>query len=173
MPMTPQQRRNAALKAAATKRRNQAARSGGYAPPPTPPPSNTPMHCRRCGTVYPAGRAHTCVAPPNPTQAPPNPWAPGGAPTTPPSFTSRPAATTVFGPKPTVENARAEVIVALENLYALVVKESGMTTERDDAFRKYKLALNTALGQLSNQAMQNEANAALCVAAIRLWKVTF
>jgi hypothetical protein len=172
MPMTPQQRRNAALKAAATKKRNQAAARGGYAPPPTPPSnSNSPLRCHRCGAVYTGTHACPQVAPP-----PPNPWAPGAAPPPPAAHWtpgSRPQPTTVFGPKPTVENARAEVIVALENLYALVVKASGLTTERDDAFRKYKLALNTALGQLSNQAMQNEANAALCVAAIRLWKVTF
>jgi len=122
------------------------------------------MTCPACRTVFPSNTIHRCTV-----QAPP-PFTPPIAPQAPPPATSR---GTVFGPKPTVENARAEVLVKLEDLYALVCKESGMTPEREKAFRQYKLALNRALAKSTSLEDANEAATALCVAALQLVKVTF
>lgn len=168
--MTAAQRSAAAYKAAATKRaRAQQQRQAGYAPPPytpppytpppPPPPASAPMRCPACGVVFPANTVHRCVS-----TRPPVP---------PPSAQAAPPPGRAFAPKPTVDNARATVLVALEDLYALQCKETGITDERRECFRKYRKALAYALGPISNQAMKNEADTALRVAAIQLVKVTF
>ena len=162
----------AAVRAAATKRGQPRPnhRTTTAPPPPrswpgssssTPPPRPAPLHCSTCGTIYPANQVHRCQP-----SAPPPPAAPAP---------SRP--TWVGTPKPTVENARLEVLVSLENLYALSVKaieaRGGDSKPLKDKFETYQKMLRTALGSTSNAAMENEAKTALCVAGIQLWKATF
>jgi hypothetical protein len=96
-----------------------------------------------------------------------------------PSFTSPPpapppASGRAFStPKPTVEVARATVLVALEDLYALHVAAKGKTPEMDAAFDKYQKVLTKALGPVSSVEMQNEADTALRQAALTLVRLTF
>jgi hypothetical protein len=155
MPMTPHQRHMAAVKAAATRRRNlqhlhNAAAGHATPPPPPPPPPATP--------------------PANPWNAPPPP---------PPPTPAQPAAQPANGnniwgrPKPTVENARAEVLVALENLYAIQCQATGITDDKRNAFEKYQKALTRALAPSTDILLRNEAETALRVAAMHLVKLTF
>jgi len=184
MPMTPQQRRDAALKAAATKRAQKAAghqRPGAARPSPPnnrpyapwtpsgaapPPPRPAPLRCAACGMVYPANQPHYCT----PRTAPPPP--------PPPPAAAGPIRPTWVGqPKPTVDTARAEVLVALENLYALQVKATeangGDPSTLKAAFATYQKALRYALGTTTSREMENEAKTALRVAGIQLWKAAF
>jgi len=152
--MTPLQRHQAAVKAAATRRANlRAARMGGTAAPPPRPP----------------------FTPPPPPAS--NPWnAPPATPPTPPPAAAPPRNTAggLWGrPQPTVDDARADVLVALENLYALQCKATGIDDEKRNAFDKYKKALTRALAISPDPLMRNEAETALRVAAMHLVKLTF
>jgi hypothetical protein len=156
MPMSPQQRSAAAFKAAATKRRNAAAR--GFAPPPPRPraPFNPP--------TPPVTNPWTAVNPP-----PPPP------PVTPPPATPPPAArpTWLGKPKATIETQRATVLVALEDLFALINTTHGYTPERTKAFEKYQKVLTKALAPAHTVEMKNENATALLQAVLTLVRLTF
>jgi len=151
MPMTPQQRRDAALKAAATKRRNLAAAAAraGFTPAAPPPPPPPPPPPRPAWTPPP----------------PPNPWAAPAPPPPPPSPASvngRAFATA----KLTAEDARANVLLALEDLYALLPK----TPELLDGFARYQKLLNVAVRQTTPT---HEADSALRAATVQMIKLMF
>lgn len=141
-------RHMAAVKAMATRAGRPVRPRRGFAPPPprpaAPPPPPPPP-------------------PPNTWQAPPRPTAPaahgnGG----------------LWGkPQPTIENARAEVLVALETLYALQCRAKGITDEMRNTYDKYEKALTRAMAPSTDPLLRNEAETALRVAAIQLVKVTF
>jgi hypothetical protein len=155
MPSTPLSRHNAAVKAAATKRRNAAnARANGFAPPsPRPRPAWTPPP--------PAPPASGASSPFTQALPPPPPTQP------------RPPAGAAFTTKPTVSNARLAVVKALEDLFVLVCRDTGITDERRHAFEKYKAALVRALAPSVNAATQTEADTALRIAATKLIALTF
>jgi hypothetical protein len=167
MPMTAQQRTNAALKAAATKRWQQACAAAAAAGLPPPPRS--------------AFGSTSTPPPPRPTPPPPPPPPPSS-----PRPQAAPRPTAFTAPKPTVRNQRQVVVAALEDLFVLVMRDSGLGTgahakpgccpAHDDArkaFDGYKKALNRALAPSINVETQNEADAFLRLAAISLIKVTF
>jgi len=127
-------------------------------------------------------RTATATAPPPPPRTgpawqppPPPPNNPWNAPPPPPPPAAQPASTWTPGQAalPTVDDARAEVLVALENLYVLQCKATGITDEKRNAFDKYQKALTRALAPSPDPMMANEAATALRVAAIHLVKLTF
>lgn len=142
-------RHMAAVKAMAT--RSGKPRPTATAPPPRtgpawqppPPPPNNPWN------------AAPPPPPPPPAAQPASTWTPGQ------------------GALPTVEDAKAEVLVALENLYVLQCKATGITDEKRNAFDKYQKALTRALAPSPDPLMANEAQTALRVAAMHLVKLTF
>jgi hypothetical protein len=112
-------------------------------------------------------------APPPPPRRP-NPSFTSPPPPPPPPATWAPTSGRAFStPKPTLEVARATVLVALEDLYALHVAQKGKTPEMDAAFDKYQKVLTKALGPVSSVEMQNEADTALRQAALTLVRLTF
>ena len=170
----------AAVKAAAT-RRGRPAPNPPSAPPPPPPrrpappnPHPTNLRCGFCNTYYPAGTTHTCPVRPTPPP-PPNPWAAPPRPTTAPSNGGGLWST----PKPTIESARADALLAFENLYLLVAadakhKNGGKTPDHlVDAFNQYKKCLARALAPSPDAGSKNEADTALRVSMNQLVKLTF
>jgi hypothetical protein len=155
MPMTPQQRSAAAFKAAATKRAKATAR--GFAPPPPRPrPFTAP-------TPPPANPWSAPATPPPPPPIPP--------PAPPPRPATRP--TWLGQPKATIETQRATVLVALEDLFALINTTHGQTPERDKAFEKYRKVLTKALAPAHTPEMRNENATALLQAVLTLVRLTF
>jgi hypothetical protein len=65
------------------------------------------------------------------------------------------------------------VLVALEDLYALVVQATGKTPERVAAFEKYRKVLNKALAPAHTPEMKNENATALLQATLALVRLTF
>jgi len=72
-----------------------------------------------------------------------------------------------------VSSARLAVVKALEDLFVLVCRDTGITDERRHAFEKYKAALGRALAPSINAATQTEAETALRIAATKLIALTF
>ena len=163
MAMTAHQRHMAAVKAAATRRANlHRQRVGTQTPPrPVPPPPVTPPP----------------TAPPqNPHwQTPPVTPPPPPRPMTPPPPPGRAFHTA----KASVETARANVLVALEELFALVAAKTKPTASPEEwkamakSFETYKAVLTRAVAPSANTAEQNEANVALRQAALTMVRLTF
>jgi len=141
----------AAIKAAATRR---AKRNGGQAAP----------------------RPRTPFTPPRPTPPPPpasNPWAAPPPPPTPPPPPAAPRSTWTAAPKPTVASARLAVVAALEDLFVLDCKATGITDDKRKAFETFKKVLTKALAPASSVEMRNENDTALRQAALQMVRLTF
>jgi hypothetical protein len=76
-------------------------------------------------------------------------------------------------PKQSPREMKLAAVSALEDCFVTQLRDKGVTPEARTAYDKYKKLLAVALGPISNTAMQNEADAALRMAAISLIKVTF
>lgn len=76
-------------------------------------------------------------------------------------------------PLPTSRELKLVALNALQDVFVMRLKEQGITQETRDAYEKYKKILSLAMGPVSNQSMQNEADLALRMATIQLVKLAF
>lgn len=97
--------------------------------------------------------------------------------TPPPTSNVPPAAS--FGskayaaPVPTYRGQKLVALAAFESAFVLKLKEQGITTEARDGYARYQKLKALALGNVTNSATQNEADAALRMAVIHLVKLAF
>jgi hypothetical protein len=76
-------------------------------------------------------------------------------------------------PKPTVAAAKLTVLASLEDLFALVLRDSGITPEARKEYERYSKLKALALGPASTTEAQTEANSALRASTIALIKLTY
>lgn len=76
-------------------------------------------------------------------------------------------------PAPSTRGQKLIALAALEDLFALKLRDTGITQDDRDAFARYEKLKALALGPTTNSAMQTEADSALRMATIALVKVAF
>jgi hypothetical protein len=76
-------------------------------------------------------------------------------------------------PAPSYRGVKLVALSAIEDAFILFTKEKGISQEARDTFAKYQKLKALALGNTTNSATQNEADAALRMAAIQLVKFAF
>jgi hypothetical protein len=76
-------------------------------------------------------------------------------------------------PKPTAQGLKLVALSALEDVFVVKLRDTGISPDARKAYETYKKLLALALGPVSSTAMQNEADAALRMATIALVKLAF